>query len=472
MLSPSASSAAVVQTDVVAVGQSEKIGERSVVFGWQAVAMEDAKPLPVSQRAFESSGPGRFRFAVAVDDRSPQREVTLRLARGGKVLARAEVRYAPVFQPYFLLVGLEDLVATRRDGLELVSTGSSQPLWLFTDTSGEAPHLELGWDSATEDTDKLTQFYKRLRGIETIQPYGWMEGCVLDGLMDLAESTGEAIWLDSVRRRMACYFDASGCLVYEDNRGTKSVDKIYGIEGLLPMAALARLHPKHPALELVKVFARRRLAELGAIHDPGELTAEGFYTVSYTLSVLARTEPEWGEIALAELRRRHERLRHEGALYLRYHTDGRLTFRWWARGVAWYLLGTVRTLRELGTPLDSFRSILTADVANVLAWQRPDGLWDCFLDDSDSEADTSGSAGIAAALALGARMGLFEDNALQSAWRCWHGLHKHLTPDGFLAGAAQVNRGGEALQLSDYRVISPYAMGLMAQLASALPVNG
>nr|WKN34271.1 hypothetical protein K4G66_17985 [Tunicatimonas sp. TK19036] len=46
----------------------------------------------------------------------------------------------------------------------------------------------------------------------------------------------------------------------------------------------------------------------------------------------------------------------------------------------------------------------------------------------------------------------------------WNGLLTYLTSDGLLDGVAQSNRGGEALQRSDYRVISQIGMGLMAQL--------
>ncbi|MDF2963584.1 MAG: hypothetical protein K0S39_5319 [Paenibacillus sp.] len=39
----------------------------------------------------------------------------------------------------------------------------------------------------------------------------------------------------------------------------------------------------------------------------------------------------------------------------------------------------------------------------AFSWKQPEGLWTCFLDEPETGIDTSGSAGIAAALALGAR---------------------------------------------------------------------
>lgn len=82
--------------------------------------------------------------------------------------------------------------------------------------------------------------------------------------------------------------------------------------------------------------------------------------------------------------------------------------------------------------------------------------------------DTGGSAGIAAAFALGAREGWLETEFRQSAEQTLTGLQTWLSPDGFLGGVSQSNKGGEALQRGNYRVIYQMAMGLMAQLIAAL----
>jgi hypothetical protein len=55
-----------------------------------------------------------------------------------------------------------------------------------------------------------------------------------------------------------------------------------------------------------------------------------------------------------------------------------------------------------------------------------------------------------------------------AARRTLKALEGQLTPDGFLGGVAQSNRGGEALQRGGYRVISQMAMGLMGQLIAAV----
>jgi len=95
-------------------------------------------------------------------------------------------------------------------------------------------------------------------------------------------------------------------------------------------------------------------------------------------------------------------------------------------------------------------------------------LWACYLGEPETGSECAGSAGIAAALALGARNGWLPRGSMVAARRAWKGLLAHLTPDGFLGGASQGNCCGEAFQRSGYRVIYPMAMGLLLQLEAAL----
>lgn len=142
----------------------------------------------------------------------------------------------------------------------------------------------------------------------------------------------------------------------------------------------------------------------------------------------------------------------------------------WARGIAWQMLGYARTLRELKHRTDLAEHITAFQqlAAWVLPFQRPDGLWSVFVDKPALTPDTSGSAGIAAALAIGAQQGWLEAAARTAAAKTLAGLTLHLTPDGFLGGVSQANKGGEELQRGNYRVIYQMGMGLLAQLIAAL----
>jgi len=80
------------------------------------------------------------------------------------------------------------------------------------------------------------------------------------------------------------------------------------------------------------------------------------------------------------------------------------------------------------------------------------------------ENSKNGSAYEISGLACGARLGVLPPAAGEAARRALATLYTHLTPDGLLDGVAQSNRGGEALQRSDYRVLAQMGMGLLAQL--------
>jgi unsaturated rhamnogalacturonyl hydrolase len=69
---------------------------------------------------------------------------------------------------------------------------------------------------------------------------------------------------------------------------------------------------------------------------------------------------------------------------------------------------------------------------------------------------------------IGIREGFLPESYRVHAEKCWRGLQKYITPDGFLKGVAQDNRAGEELQESNYRVIAQMGMGLMAQLYAEL----
>ena len=110
--------------------------------------------------------------------------------------------------------------------------------------------------------------------------------------------------------------------------------------------------------------------------------------------------PARRELAWTQLRVRRDALWGSGALHLRASPGG-FTYRGWSRGVAWYLLGLVRCLAEV--PPAQRPPDLVQEVGRAPTWaashQRSDGLWANFLEEPELDADTSGSAGIAAMFA-------------------------------------------------------------------------
>lgn len=445
---------------------------RRLTRGWAAFPLTHNRPVELHWDTPPAPGPARLRVSVAIDERDARR-VTVKLNSADRTVGALDIRYAHIFQPFELQLSADDAAAAARHGVSLTLDGGSTPLWLLHDPDGNhrlsdalMPHL-LGM----VDQPAAAAFIDRLAALDSLQFFGWQEGCVLVGLRDLAAcgllraERAEA----AIRAHMAMFFDADGRLDYEDDWSRPRAGEIYGIECTLPFAVMAGVMPDHPAIHSALAFWRSLWEQQGgAIQDPDMLSAEGSYTVAYPLAVIGqmRGEPEWTGMALAQLRLR--RALFDGTNHaLRILPDGSRTFVNWCRGVAWSLLGLTRTLAVLPDP----PADLIADVQRLAAWaldRRAGALWPTFLHAPETPVDTSGSAGIAAALALAARHGWLSDCARTAAAETLDALHDYLTPDGFLGGVAQVNKAGEGLQRDPYRVISQFGMGLMAQLMAAL----
>ncbi len=445
---------------------------RRLTRGWAAFPLTHDQPVALRWDTPPAAGAARLRVSVAIDERDARR-VTVTLNGTGRTLGVLDIRYAHIFQPFELALSAGDASAAAEHGVTLHLGGGSTPLWLLHDPDGHhdlsralMPHL-LG----PVDSPASGAFIDRLASLDSLQFFGWQEGCVLVGLRDLAGcgllSADRAD--EAIRAHMAMFFDADGRLDYEDDWSRPRAGDIYGIECTLPFAVMAGVLPDHPAIHSALTFWRSLWEQHdGAIQDPDMLSAEGSYTVGYPLAVIGqqRGEPEWTAMALAQLRLR--RALFDGERHaLRILPDGTRTFVNWCRGVAWSLLGLTRTLAVIPDP----PADLIHDVQRLGAWalaQRSGPLWPTFLDEPNTPVDTSGSAGIAAALALAARHGWLPDTARAAASETLDALHSTLTPDGFLGGVAQVNKAGEGLQRDPYRVISQFGMGLMAQLMAAL----
>jgi rhamnogalacturonyl hydrolase YesR len=165
----------------------------------------------------------------------------------------------------------------------------------------------------------------------------------------------------------------------------------------------------------------------------------------------------------------------ETAIYQRSTLDGHKTFKNWGRGVAWYLLGTIKTYKHIkDNKLENLQGIkalmdsFTKLSRMVLGHQNEKGMWMAYTDRKETGVDTSATAGIAAAFAWGVKYELLEQNYLSHARMAYQGLQEYISADGFVRNATQINRGGEELQASGYRVITQFSIGLMAQLRAAM----
>ncbi|MEX0886548.1 MAG: glycoside hydrolase family 88 protein [Phycisphaeraceae bacterium] len=480
--------------DLVVPPPTTPPADKRVPFGWRAFAVCGPGRPPAQLQWWGVIHPhheaARLRLTVAIDERQVRR-VDVALARSRRRLGRIEMRYAYPLQPFELELPAQAVGEVLREGLTLTLADAGEPLWLIAEQARRGPGHELlmphfMWPGRPEPSvgERQRQLLDRLASLASVQPFGWIEGCVLDALADLAGGDADPGPLPREAARAALdqhldlYFPVvdEPRVVYEDMFSRPADDHLHGIEQALMFAPLARVRPQHPMLDKALDHLQRMRRPDGAIYGGPTITCEGAYTVAWPLSLIARQrgDADLAALALAQLRHRRDRLVHDGGVWLRHSDDGTRTYRNWARGVAWYALGLVRTLELFDEP--ACPADLVAEARRLTAWvrglQRDDGLWDCFLDEPATGRETSGSAGIATALARAAGAGLADDAdaARAAAERTLTGLGQWLTPDGLLGGVSQSNKAeaGEAGQRSGHRVISQMGMGLAGQLMAAL----
>lgn len=440
-------------------------------FGWQVatVTSGDQPPLVLKWDPLPDGPlPTRFRIAMGLDERDAKvAEVFLPVT--GRLLGTLDLKFVSQFQVYELPLTEADVTDLLREGVALRLTHGSD-LEILTGGEG-APAALLPHLLVPGTAPPMEEFFQRMNSLAVVQQFGWMEGCVLDGLLDLSAIPRHAAMKDAAQRHLDLFFRDSG-LVYENPKSAPSDNRLYGIEGGLPFAALARLHPQDARLDLPLAFWESRRRPTGSIQDGGHLSSEGSYTIAYPMALIAahRGDEKLMLDALYQCRIRQARFFDGQEFWRTYDDDGKRGNRNWARGIAWQMLGLVRTL-EVARGRNDIGDLLIQQqrIADwIIDHQREDGLWSVIVHEPQLVPDTAGSAGIAAALAIGARNGWLDESARDAAARTLAGLGNHLTPDGFLGGVSQSNKGGLELQRSDYRAIFQMGMGLMAQLIAAL----
>ena len=431
----------------------------------------------VAERTSQFEGGAELR--VTLGGEVPDvRAIRVALAGSGRVLGEIDVRYGCTYQPFGLALTETDAQAAVAEGLYLSATDATRAVAVLEPGAELDEALGVHLISArvamnTEDAWRA--FAATLASTRTLQPFNWIEGCVMDGLRACG---AEAALTEHVE-----YFFPGGRLNYTGPRGEPRRDEIFGIEALLPFAFLTQ---GHPGIQIMATYVAAKTGADGLLLDRGEdaegrprafteITIEGCYTLSYPLAVGCRRDGReaWRELAWAQIEARCEHLVRDGVVAQRARFGGEPEQADWARACGWFLIGVARTAETFGECPPRIVAVFAAVARRAVERQRPDGLWSVYLNEPETGSDTSGSAAIAAGLALGARLGLIVEpadrkNAAEAARRALPGFVPHLTGDGLLGGVAQLNRGGEALQRGGFRVMAPFAMGLLASARAAV----
>jgi len=449
--------------------EKRPLGGRNV---YGVAAAEDAPPTRFRWDSnLTIDCPMTLRIVCAVDGRVPY-HVRVEDAETGDRVGNIDVLYPSSGQMFELPLTKSQTRAALNHGLDL-SLEKGAPLWIAA-PGPNAPDAVLPHLFPDTSPSSPAPFLSLFCSAASLQPCDWMEVCVLDGLRDWA-GLGRNDARDALHQHLDTFFDPKRGQ-REDIRGRPCDDHAGGPESTGPFAILALEFPSHPALRFAdEGFALYHHSDLDLIGSD-KIVTESCYNIAYPMMAIAlqREDADLRRRALRQLDLSRKYLAEPDDLHLRhFFDDGRKAFTNWSRGVAWYLLGWVRTLALL--PKEERPADLVAEADRVAAWvgrhQQPDGLWPCFLKENEVRPDTSGCAGIAAAVALGVREGMIDSDHLSVARLACDALWNHTTIDGWLRGASQSNKKETHhmdIQRDPFRVVAPWGMGMFAQLLAAL----
>ena len=321
----------------------------------------------------------------------------------------------------------------------------------------------------------LDDFQENLYSMNSFGPFGWIGGCVLDALWE-RHLLGDQKALSTLQFHLDKFLSEKSGVIYENPR-TKPMDGSFNsIEDFLPFVPIAGLYPEHISIDNAVEYLIARKDDENLIYQ-GHITTEGCYTVAYPLAFIgaSRQDKKLAQLAVDQLVLRMKILQEGDVIFQRATSAGERSYKNWGRGVAWYLLGMVKTMKILqSNGMKGYKGeeeIIAAIpklVSSLITHQNSEGMWYAYIDRPDTLPDTSATAGIATAIATAVRMGWIPIDMLASSKKAFSGLQKYLAPDGWLDGMTQINRGGEDLQANGYRVMSHFGLGLMAQLETVL----
>lgn len=404
----------------------------------------------------------RLRITTASGLRSWQKlELTL---PGGELLGSMDISMTTSYQVFELIIPANKIDAVLKSGVEVRSRGKGEPVSFFLPgrevPDALCPHLLIPGALPPRE-----EFLNRIVTKAGIDGYGWQGGCVLDGLAALAtKAKNPEQYIKALNDLLNFYFPQGAPLhTYPSIKNTSCV------------AQLANREPHHLEIENALAFWKSRENEQGEVVDHKQVAAEGNYTVSWPMAAISKqlNRPELAEKAIQGLRFRTKYLIDEqGNQWLRYRfdTDPLRTYKHWSRGNAWYFLGMAKTMDVLlEVPADLVAEFQRA-AKHFAGLQDAEGMWHMFASEPETAPESSGTAGIATALAIGIRHGWLGKEYEKIARKALKALENRLTPDGFLTCVAHCNRpeGGEKFQRETKGSILKFGMGFYAQLLAEL----
>ena len=193
-----------------------------------------------------------------------------------------DIRYASVHHIYQIPVDSSLIESLYDHGCILTMTKGESSISIFNeDDYYFKPHIYF-----EQDKSKRKMFHKLLASKVSVQPFGWMEGCVLDGLYDLYSATDLDMYKHAIFEHLEYFGINNGELIYENPRSIPFDNVIYGIECTLPFSVIAKIEKTNKVLIIAKAFFKDKHKSSGKIIDGTVYSAEGYYTIAYPIAVM------------------------------------------------------------------------------------------------------------------------------------------------------------------------------------------
>lgn len=170
----------------------------------------------------------------------------------------------------------------------------------------------------------------------------------------------------------------------------------------------------------------------------------------------------------------HEEFLQDNTTNLYYHgwdnlKQNHMSGLFWCRGNSWAAYTMAQALQHINYLYPAFMRIegsLRDQLSALVRLQAPEGLWHTILDDPTSYCETSGSAGIAGALALNNHP--LHRKALEAAYQ---GIKGQIAEDGSVlnvSGGTGVMNDAEAYRQIPHKRVQGWGQGLALAFLSAL----
>ena len=280
--------------------------------------------------------------------------------------------------------------------------------------------------------------------------WNYIDGCMITGILELYEITGEARYLDFADRFLSGFVEEDGSIRTYDVE-EYSLDNVNPAKNLITMYGLTGKEKYRKAIELVRsqLSTMPRTPEGNFWHKliyPNQVWLDGIYMalpfyMEYEKRFDAKKDCEdiCRQIANVEIRMRDPKT---GLYYHGYDASRKMYWadpdtgcspNFWLRAEGWFIRGLVDVLeimKDLPMQAESVHlQHMLLDLARALSkYQDPSGLWYQLIALPELEGnylETSGTALISAALLKAVRLGFLPESFRAIGEKAFYGIVDH-----------------------------------------------